>query len=131
MINNKFTAEDIGKFIVISRPYEQKMMYGGGLFGTQLKINDHDLNRNDMLFGVYEIRYHAWCEESKNVSYKIYLKPIDEFMPWCPDRSWYTSDIESCINHTYNLFEENPLFDNTDDAIRFAIKKNNGLYKLN
>ena len=93
MINNKFTAEDIGKFIVISRPYEQKMMYGGGLFGTQLKINDHELNRNDMLFGVYEIRYHAWCEESKNVSYKIYLKPIDEFMPWCPDRSWYTSDI--------------------------------------
>ena len=131
MINNKFTAEDIGKFIVISRPYEQKMMYGGGLFGTQLKINDRELNRNDMLFGVYEIRYHAWCEESKNVSYKIYLKPIDEFMPWCPDRSWYTSDIESYINHTYNLFEENPLFDNTDDAIRFAIKKNNELYQLN
>ena len=52
-------------------------------------------------------------------------------MSWCPDRSWYTSDIESYINHTYNLFEENPLFDNIDDAIRFAIKKNNELYQLN
>ena len=76
MKNNKFTAEDIGKFIVISRPYEQKMMYDEGLFCTQLKINDHELNRNDMLFSVYEICYHSWCEESKNVSYKIYLNQL-------------------------------------------------------
>ena len=95
MINNKFTAEDIGKFIVISRPYEQKIMYGGGLFGTQLKINDRELNRNDMLFGVYEILYHAWCEESKNVSYKIYL---DHFLNQNILRYFYYVQINNDLN---------------------------------
>ena len=105
----KFTIEDIGKFIVISNTYEQKMMCGG-LFGTQLKINGHELNGNDLLFGVYNICYHPWCKESKNVSYKIYLKPIDEFMPWCQDRSWYTSDMEFHINNTYNPCPKSSLF---------------------
>ena len=28
----------------------------------------------------------------------------------------------------YNLYEENPIFDNEDDANEFALKKNNELY---
>jgi hypothetical protein len=56
------------------------------------------------------------------------LTPIGNWGAWCPDRSWYSSDMESIINKQYNLFEENPIFDNVDDAMNFAFEKNFELY---
>jgi len=123
----KFTSDDIGKFVVIEWNYEEN-----GFAIDRLSINNHILdNRDSKLYGVYEICYHSWCAETKDVSYKIYLKPIGKFAYWCPDRSWYTYDIEQHINNTYNIFEENPVFDNVNDAIRFALKKNFELYPDN
>lgn len=120
----KFTSDDIGKFIVMQLNYEEH-----GFFIDRLSINSHVLkHRDSKLYGVYEICY---CTESKDVSYKICLKPVGKFAYWCPNRSWYTHDIERHINMTYNLFEENPLFDNEDDAIKFAMKKNFELYPDN
>ena len=123
----KFTSDDIGKFIVIQWSYTEN-----GFAIDRLSINNHTLkNRDSKLYGVYEICYPSGCTKSKDVSYKIHLKPVGKFAYWCPNRSWYTHDMERHINMTYNLFEENPLFDNENDAIKFAIKKNFELYPDN
>lgn len=126
----KFTPEDIGKYLVIKFIYEEHMFFGGPL-GTKLSINHNVLNayNRDELYGVYKIDWHNEYQQSQNnVDYKIKLVPIGSFEAWCPNRSWYTTDIESHINKEYNLFEENPLFDNEDDAIEFAMTKNFELY---
>ena len=67
-------------------------------------------------------------ENENNVSFKVKLTPISAWGAWCPNRSWYTSDIEKSINYNYNLWEEIPIFDNVENALEFAIIKNYELY---
>ena len=127
----KFEPNDVGKFIVIKWKYEEHMFSGGYLFGKRLQIGDHILNplSKDELFGVYEIGWHAdWCKNENNMNYKVKLTPVNDFDMWCPNRSWYSSDMADHINNTYNLFEETPLFDNYQDAYEFSFKKNAELY---
>ena len=127
----KFEPNDVGKFIVIKWKYEEHMFSGGYLFGKRLQIGDHILNplSEDELFGVYEIGWHAdWCKNENNMNYKVKLTPVNDFDMWCPNRSWYSSDMADHINNTYNLFEETPLFDNYQDAYEFSFKKNTELY---
>lgn len=126
----KFEISDIGKYIVIKLRYEEHLGWGN-ILGTKLAINDHELSEyeDDYLYGVYKIDWHnEYQKNNKNISYKIKLVPVNDWGAWCPNRSWYTSDMESIINITYNLFEETPIFDNLDEANKFALKKNNELY---
>lgn len=121
----KFEPNDIGKFLVMKFRYEEHMFWGS-LFGTKLQVNGKN---PDMLYAVYEIGWHNDLQKHENnVDYKIKLTPVGNWGAWCPDRSWYTSDIESMVNSTYNLFEENPIFDNVEDANEFALKKDFELY---
>lgn len=122
-----FTKEDIGKYLVLRWRYEE---HGWSI--DRLSINDHVLNNyDDEIYGVYKIGYHDWCATTENISYKIHLEPIGKFIMWCPNRSWYTHDMEDHINMTYNLFGEYPIFDNIDEATEFAMKKNFELYPDN
>jgi len=126
----KFMTEDVGKYLVLRWRYEEHMFWGGP-FGTQLAVNGHKLSTNngDEIYGVYLIDWHSdWCKNENNVSFKVKLTPVGNWGAWCPDRSWYSSDIGSVINKQYNLFEENPIFDNVDDAMNFAFEKNFELY---
>lgn len=126
----KFTSSDIGKYLVLRWRYEEHLFWGD-MFGTQLEVNGHKLSpRNgDEIYGVYLIDWHSeLCKNENNVLYKVKLTPVGNWDAWCPNRSWYTSDIESVINKQYNLFEENPIFDNVDDAMNFALEKNFELY---
>lgn len=122
----KFLPEDVDKFIVIKLRYEEHMF-----IHTQLVINGHKLSPNDNLYfyGVYKIEWYSeWLKKDNNMGYKIKLTPIGNYMAWCPDRSWYTSDMESHINNNYNLFEETPLFNTFEEAHNFACDKNFELY---
>lgn len=122
----KFLPEDVDKFIVIKLRYEQHMFTS-----TQLVINGHKFSPNDNLYfyGVYKIEWYSeWLKKDNNMGYKIQLTPVGNYMDWCPDRSWYTSDIESYINNNYNLFEETPLFNTFEEAHNFACNKNFELY---
>ena len=126
----KFLPEDVDKFIVIKWKYEEHMFWGN-IFGTKLRVGNHDLNpmSDDELYGVYKIEWHSdWLKNENNMRYKVKLTPVGDFGAWCPNRSWYTSDMESHINKTYNLFEENPMFNKFQEAVEFAIKKNEELY---
>lgn len=126
----KFTPSDIGKYLVLRWRYEEHMFWGGP-FGTQLAVNGHILStyNDDEIYGVYLIDWHSdWCKIENNISYKVKLTPVGNWGAWCPNRSWYTTDMEQHINHDYNLYEENPIFDNENDANEFAIKKNEELY---
>ena len=125
-----FTPEDIGKFIVLKFRYQENMFWGN-ILGTRLKINDHVLSErnDDYLYAVYEIQWHNEYLKSQNdTSYKIHLKPLGDWGAWCPDRSWYSSDIEYIISDTYNLLKETPVFDTMEEAHEFAIKKNEEIY---
>lgn len=122
----KFLPEDVDKFIVIKLRYEEHMF-----IHTQLVINGHKLSPNDNLYfyGVYKIEWYSeWLKKDNNMGYKIKLTPVGNYMAWCPDRSWYTSDMESNINNNYNLFEETPLFNTFEEAHNFACDKNFELY---
>lgn len=122
----KFLPEDVDKFIVIKLKYEEHMF-----IHTQLVINSHKLSPNDNLYfyGVYKIEWYSeWLKKDNNMGYKIKLTPVGNYMAWCPDRSWYTSDMESHINNNYNLFEETPLFNTFEEAHNFACDKNFELY---
>ena len=122
----KFLPEDVDKFIVIKLRYEEHMF-----IHTQLVINGHKLSPNDNLYfyGVYKIEWYSeWLKKDNNMGYKIKLTPVGNYMAWCPDRSWYTSDMESHINNNYNLFEETPLFSTFEEAHNFACDKNFELY---
>lgn len=122
----KFLPEDVDKFIVIKRRYEQHMF-----IHTQLVVNGHKLSLDDnsYLYGVYKIEWYSeWLKKDNNMGYKIQLTPAGNYMAWCPDRSWYTSDMESYINNNYNLFEETPLFNTFEEAHNFACDKNFELY---
>lgn len=122
----KFLPEDVDKFIVIKLRYEEHMF-----IHTQLVINGHKLSPNDNLYfyGVYKIKWYSeWLKKDNNMGYKIKLTPVGNYMAWCPDRSWYTSDMESHINNNYNLFEETPLFNTFEEAHNFACDKNFELY---
>ena len=122
----KFLPEDVDKFIVIKLRYEEHMF-----IHTQLVINGHKLSPNDNLYfyGVYKIEWYSeWLKKDNNMGYKIKLTPVGNYMAWCPDRSWYTSDMESHINNNYNLFEETPLFNTFEEAHNFACNKNFELY---
>ena len=122
----KFLPEDVDKFIVIKLRYEEHMF-----IHTQLVINGHKLSPNDNLYfyGVYKIEWYSeWLKKDNNMGYKIKLTPVGDYMDWCPDRSWYTSDMESHINNNYNLFEETPLFNTFEEAHNFACDKNFELY---
>ena len=122
----KFLPEDVDKFIVIKRRYEEHMFTS-----TQLVINGHKFSPNDNLYfyGVYKIEWYSeWLKKDNNMGYKIQLTPVGNYMDWCPDRSWYTSDMESYINNNYNLFEETPLFNTFEEAHNFACNKNFELY---
>lgn len=122
----KFLPEDVDKFIVIKLRYEEHMF-----IHTQLVINGHKLSPNDNLYfyGVYKIEWYSeWLKKDNNMGYKIKLTPVGNYMAWCPDRSWYTSDMESHINNNYNLFEETPLFNTFEEAHNFACDKNFELY---
>ena len=122
----KFLPEDVDKFIVIKLWYEEHMF-----IHTQLVINGHKLSPNEDLdfYGVYKIEWHSeWLKKDNNMGYKIKLTPVGNYMAWCPDRSWYTSDMESHINNNYNLFEETPLFNTFEEAHNFACDKNFELY---
>ena len=122
----KFLPEDVDKFIVIKLRYEEHMF-----IHTQLVINGHKLSPNDNLYfyGVYKIEWYSeWLKKDNNMGYKIKLTPVGNYMAWCPDRSWYTSDMESRINNNYNLFEETPLFNTFEEAHNFACDKNFELY---
>ena len=122
----KFLPEDVDKFIVIKLMYEEHMF-----IHTQLVINGHKLSPNDNLYfyGVYKIEWYSeWLKKDNNMGYKIKLTPVGNYMAWCPDRSWYTSDMESHINNNYNLFEETPLFNTFEEAHNFACDKNFELY---
>ena len=126
----KFGPEDIGKFLVLKFRYQENMFWGA-LLGTKLQINDHILSTRNMdsVYGVYEICWHnELCKSENNVSYKVHLKPVGDWGAWCPNRSWYSSDVESMISQYYNLIYEIPLFDTMEEAHDFAIKKNNELY---
>ena len=126
----KFEPEDVGKYLVICFPYEEHLGYGA-ILGTRLKINNHIFKENkDNLYGIYQIGWHSnWCEHDKNMDYKVKLTPIGVWEAWCPNRSWYSSDMESIINEHYNLWEETPVFDTVKDALEFAMKKNYEIYK--
>ena len=122
----KFLPEDVDKFIVIKLRYEEHMF-----IHTQLVINGHKLSPNDNLYfyGVYKIEWYSeWLKKDNNMGYKIKLTPVGNYMAWCPDCSWYTSDMESHINNNYNLFEETPLFNTFEEAHNFACDKNFELY---
>ena len=122
----KFLPEDVDKFIVIKLRYEEHMF-----IHTQLVINGHKLSPNDNLYfyGVYKIEWYSeWLKKDNNMGYKIQLTPVGDYVAWCPDRSWYTSDMESHINNNYNLFEETPLFNTFEEAHNFACDKNFELY---
>lgn len=122
----KFLPEDVDKFIVIKQRYEEHMF-----IHTQLVINGHKLSPNDNLYfyGVYKIEWYSeWLKKDNNMGYKIKLTPVGNYKAWCPDRSWYTSDMESHINNNYNLFEETPLFNTFEEAHNFACDKNFELY---
>ena len=122
----KFLPEDVDKFIVIKRRYEEHMF-----IHTQLVVNGHKFSPNDnsYFYGVYKIEWYSeWLKKDNNMGYKIQLTPAGNYMAWCPDRSWYTSDIESYINNNYNLFEETPLFNTFEEAHNFACDKNFELY---
>ena len=98
---------------------------------TRLVINGHELstNKNSYFYGVYKIEWYSeWLKKDNNMGYKIKLTPVGDYMAWCPDRSWYTSDMESHINNNYNLFEETPLFNTFEEAHNFACDKNFELY---
>lgn len=126
----KFTPDDIGKFIVLKFRYQENMFWGA-LLGTQLQINAHILSEHngDSLYGVYEIQWHNdYCKSQNDTRYKIHLKPVGDWGAWCPNRSWYSTDIESIISNDYNLLVETPLFDTMEEAHDFAIKKNSELY---
>ena len=126
----KFTPNDIGKYIVMKFRYEEHLFCGGPL-GTQLVINYNKLNvyNKDMLYGVYRIDWHNDYQKSQNnVSYKVKLTPMGNWAAWCPDRSWYTSDIESLISIIYDLSIENPIFDSDVKATDFALNKNHEMY---
>jgi hypothetical protein len=99
-----------------------------------LSINGHKLYPNEDLdfYGVYKIEWHSdWQKEENNMGYKVKLTPVGNYMACCPNRSWYTSDMERHINNTYNLFEENPVFDTFEEAHKFAYNKNFKLYPNN
>lgn len=126
----KFTPEHIGKYIVMKFRYEEHLFWGGPL-GTQLVINHNKLNthNNDMLYGVYRIDWHNDYKKSQNdVSYKVKLTPMGNWAAWCPDRSWYTSDIESLLSTSYDLSTEYPIFDTEAKATAFALNKNSDIY---
>ena len=126
----KFEPEDVGKYLVFRFPYEEHLFWGD-LFGTQLVINGHNLSNHnrDEIYGVYLIDWHSdWCKNENNISFKVKLTPVGVWGAWCPNRSWYTSDVEKSINYNYNLWEEIPIFDNVEDALEFAIKKKYELY---
>lgn len=126
----KFEPEDVGKYLVFEFPYEEHLGYGG-ILGTRLKINDYFLKPNkDNLYGIYQIDWASdWCKIENNMDYKVKLTPVRGWKAWCPNRPWYTSEIEMEINYNYNLWEEIPVFDNVKDALVFAMKKNYELYK--
>jgi len=126
----KFESEDIGKFIVLKFRYQDNMFWGN-IFGTRLQINNHVLSErsDDYLYAVYEIQWHDdYCKSQNYTGYKIHLKPVGNWGAWCPDRSWYSTDIEHIISDTYNLLKETPVFDTMEEAHEFAIKKNEELY---
>ena len=119
-----FEPSDVDKFIVVKLRYQQNLFWGS-LLGTQLAINDYHLTEKDKIYGVYEIGWHSdWLKKENNMSYKVNLKPVGEWGAWCPNTSWYTSDMEHIINEQYNLNNEIPLFDDPDEATKFAIDKN-------
>lgn len=126
----KFEPEDVGKYLVFCFPYEEHLGYGG-ILGTRLKINDYFIKTNkDNIYGIYRIDWAAdWCKIENNMDYKVKLTPIGVWKAWCPNRSWYTSEIEMEINYNYNLWEEIPVFDTVKDALEFAMKRNYELYK--
>ena len=122
MSNNlfEFDSTDIGKFIVL------KFRYEPSIWRPELTIN---YNKPDDIYGVYRIDWHSdYCKSNNDVSYKIHLTPIDFWEYWCPNRSWYTSDIESVINRNYKSFEEKFVFDNFEEANKYAIHKNVEMY---
>lgn len=120
----KFLPEHIGKFVVLNFPYEEH------IFGNHLQIGNHilsDMDRDDF-YGIYQINwYDDYAQENQKVSYKIKLVPVKSYSAWCPNRSWYTSDIESIIRNTYTD-DETFIFDNIEDALKFSLKKNKELY---
>lgn len=126
-----FEPSDINKYIVLKFRYEEHILCNTGPLGSRLVINKHTLNiRNtDYLYGVYKIDwYDDYTKSHNDVSYKIKLTPVSFWDSWCPNRPWYTSDIEQIINSDYNLFEEIPVFDTYKEAEAFALKKNNEIY---
>lgn len=127
----KFEPTDINKYIVLKFRYEQHMFTNNSMFGSTLVINKHELStRNtDYLYGVYKIEWHSeYFKMHNDMSYKVQLTPIGFCEDYCPNRSWYTSDVEQIINEDYDLFNEVPLFDTYKDAENFAVKKNDELY---
>ena len=126
-----FEPSDINKYIVLKFRYEEHISWNPGQFGSRLVINKHILNiRNtDYLYGVYKIDwYDDYTKSHNDVSYKIKLTPVGFWKDYCPNRSWYTSDVEQIINEDYDLLNEIPLFDTYKDAENFALKKNNEIY---
>lgn len=123
--NFKFTKEDIDKYLVLKWRYEEP-----GWSNDRLSINNYALKKyDDDFYGVYKIKYYNnWCEKNKDISYKIRLEPIGKFIMWCPNRSWYTSDIESHMNEFYNLYDKRPVFDTVAEAIEYAMERNFELY---
>lgn len=62
----------------------------------------------------------------KNNEYKSYLHPVGKFEPFFTDRPWYNCDIESRL-----YFGEAEYFENLEDAMNWADKKNKELIKNN
>ena len=125
-----FEPSDINKYVVLKFRYEQHISWNPGQFGSRLVINKHILNiRNtDYLYGVYKIEWHSdYFKMHNDMSYKVQLTPVGFWKDYCPNRSWYTSDVEQIINEDYDLFNEMPLFDIYKDAENFAVKKNDEL----
>lgn len=127
----KFELTDINKYIVLKFRYEQHMFTNNSMFGSTLVINKHELSsRNtDYLYGVYKIEWHSeYFKMHNDMSYKVQLTPVGFWKDYCPNRSWYTSDVEQIINEDYDLLNEIPIFDIYKDAENFAVKKNDELY---
>lgn len=117
--NFKLGKDNIGHYIV--RKMRSTIKYKWDPT-SPLGITMTGIKGEPELYAVFKIDWYN-KELFKNNEYKSYLHPVGIYEPFFPDRPWYNCDIESSL-----YFGSDHYFENLDEALKFASKKNRELY---
>jgi len=117
--NFKLGVDHIGKFLVWKMRSTTKFHYDPT---SPFGIVFTGLSKDADMFVVCQIDWYNKDVFPEN-DYKSYLHPVGVYNDYFTDRPLYNSDIESCLRN--NNAE---IFDDFEEANKWAIKKNKGLY---